>query len=134
MADSEKREFPNPFDFNSFEPVTLVELRMRQLSGRIRTKPKWWEKVHDGIIVAKWWAEIVEQDRALVAKLWGGEERFQETYGRTEESDGEVKQWPREPITEAQLDYIIEQIKYEAGQWDENTGIFVRFTRLLLAP
>ena len=71
-------DFPSPFDWGAREPITLVELRMRQLSGRIRAKPNWWEKVHDEAIVRKWRAEIVERDAEVVEKLWGGEERFEE--------------------------------------------------------
>ncbi len=37
----------------------------------------------------------------LVDKLWGGEHYF-------ENGDGE-KQWPREPITAPQIDYIFEE-------------------------
>lgn len=40
-------------------------------------------------------------------------------YGRGE------KKWPRDTITDAQLDYIFDQLKYEASQRDPSTGIFV---------
>ncbi|KAI0323563.1 hypothetical protein GY45DRAFT_602048, partial [Cubamyces sp. BRFM 1775] len=109
-------EFPSPFFFKEREPVTLVELRMRTLSGLIRSKPNWWTKVNDADIVAKWQQEMVDQDRATVDQLWGGEERFE--HGRGE------KQWPRDPITDAQLAYIFDQLRYEAGRYDEVTGIF----------
>ena len=115
MEDDTK--FPSPFDFNDFPPITLVELRMRFYSGKIRSKPLWWEKVHDPAIVARWRAEIVENDRIAVEKFWGGDEQF-------EVGDGE-KQWPRDPISDAQLDYILDEIKHEASKRDEETGIFV---------
>ncbi|KAI0750435.1 hypothetical protein C8Q74DRAFT_1211997 [Fomes fomentarius] len=89
---------------------------MRQFSGNIRAKPNWWDKVKDTVIVAKWRQEIVDQDRQLVGELWGGEEYF-------EHSDGE-KQWPREPITAAQIDYIFAELEYVASQRDPETGIF----------
>ncbi|TFK85153.1 hypothetical protein K466DRAFT_588338 [Polyporus arcularius HHB13444] len=36
--------FPSPFEFNARDPLTLVELRMHNLSGMIRQKARWWEK------------------------------------------------------------------------------------------
>ncbi|KAI0663680.1 hypothetical protein C8Q70DRAFT_1042365 [Cubamyces menziesii] len=89
---------------------------MRTLSGVIRSKPNWWSKVRDASIVTKWRQEIVNQDRTIVDKLWGGDERF-------EHGDGE-KKWPRDPITDAQLAYIFDQLEYEASRYDEATGIF----------
>ncbi|KAH9894735.1 hypothetical protein C8Q73DRAFT_745225 [Cubamyces lactineus] len=89
---------------------------MRTFSGAIRSKPNWWTKVHDADIVAKWRQEMVDQDRATVDELWGGEERLE--HGRGE------KQWPRDPITDAQLAYIFDQLRYEAGRYDEATGIY----------
>ena len=77
-SDSGTRKFPTPFDFNDFPPITLVELRMRFYSGKIRAKPLWWEKVHDEGIVAKWRAEIVENDGEMVARFWGGDKRTKE--------------------------------------------------------
>ncbi|KAH9850841.1 hypothetical protein C2E23DRAFT_734061 [Lenzites betulinus] len=105
---------------------------MRQFSGMIRGKPNWWEKVHEANIVAKWRAEMVDQDRATVDRLWGGDGRFE--YGRGE------KKWPREPITDAQLDYIFDELRYEADQRDATTGIFrtaipkVHESRSLIPP
>ncbi len=110
--------FPSPFVFIPREPVTLVELRMRRFAGLVRAKSDWWKKVQDAGLVAKWRAEIVEQDRATVEQFWG-------YHGRYEFGSGE-KQWPRDPITDAQLDYIFDQLKYEAGQLDTTAkGIFV---------
>lgn len=111
-------EFPSPFIFKGNNiPITLVELRMRRFSGMIRAKLGWWEKVHDTELVAKWRAEMVEQDRSAVNAFWGGEGRYD--YGRGE------KKWPRDTITDAQLEYIFDQLKYEASQRDPTTGIFV---------
>ena len=128
MAGSKKKlsreprtDFPSPFNFRSYSgPITLVELRMRQLSGRIRTKPNWWDKVHDDTIVAKWRGEIVEQDAALVDKLWSGEERFNDG-----SDDAKPKLWPRDPITDAQLDYVFDELRHDAAQRDPETGIYV---------
>ncbi|OBZ78275.1 hypothetical protein A0H81_02673 [Grifola frondosa] len=108
-------EFPSPFDRSNCFPITLVELRMRTFSGQIREKPRWWEKVHNPEIMAKWRKEIVEQDEAVVNRFWGGEERFNE--GRGE------KKWPRDNITDAQLDYIFDELRYLACQADLETGI-----------
>ena len=110
-------DFPSPFVFRARDPVTLVELRMYQFSGNIREKPRWWEKVHDATIVSKWRQEIVDQDRAMVDELWGGEKRF--------EDGDDAKKWPRDYITDAQLDYIFDQLRYDAGRRDEETGIYV---------
>ena len=117
-------QFPSPFTFISRDPITLIELRMRTFSGIIRSKPNWWEKVQDPQLVATWRQEMVEQDRETVERLWGGEERFKHGRG--------TKQWPRDPITEAQLDYIFDQLKYDAAQRDLETGIYVSIRVLLL--
>ena len=111
-------EFPSPFTFKEREPTTLVELRMRLFSSKIRSKPDWWDKVNDAAIAQKWREEMIEQDRALVERLWGGEERL------INWEDG-AKKWPRERITPAQLDYIFQELKYEAARRDPETGIFV---------
>ncbi|EIW52510.1 uncharacterized protein TRAVEDRAFT_134541 [Trametes versicolor FP-101664 SS1] len=60
-----------------------------------------------GLIRAKpeWWKKV--QDAALVVK-WRAE----------------MKQWPRDPITDAQLDYIFDQLKYEARLDTTAQGIF----------
>ncbi|RPD53860.1 hypothetical protein L226DRAFT_472741 [Lentinus tigrinus ALCF2SS1-7] len=62
--------FPSPFEFHVRDPITLVELRMRKLSGMVRQKPRWWEKVHDNALVAKWRAEMVEYDRVARENAW----------------------------------------------------------------
>ncbi|KAI0755810.1 hypothetical protein C8Q74DRAFT_1452369 [Fomes fomentarius] len=112
---SPREEFPSPF-----------------FSGKIRSKPNWWEKVSDAAIVAKWRQEIVDEDRQLVDRLWGGEEYF-------EDGDGQ-KKWPREPITPAQVDYIFAELAHVASQRDPETGIFatsvqkVYESRSLISP
>ncbi|KAI9060912.1 hypothetical protein FKP32DRAFT_1577024 [Trametes sanguinea] len=90
---------------------------MRHLSCDIRAKPDWWTKVHDPAIVAKWRAEVIEQDAEVVESFWGGEKRFDD--GRGE------KLWPRDPITVAQLDYIFDELRYDASRRDEATGIYI---------
>lgn len=111
--------FPSPFAFNKHEPIALVQLRMHWFSGKIRSKPNWWEKVNDPDIVAKWRQEIVEQDSTFVDQFWGGEKRVEEP------DEDHPKPWPRDPITSAQLDYIFEELQYVASQRDPVSGIFV---------
>ncbi len=113
-------QFPSPFEFNFRHPISLVELRMWKLSGQIRSKPNWWNKVQDPELVAKWREEMVEQDAAIVDRFWGGPKRLASDLTSTAE-----KQWPRSQITDAQLDYIFDQLRYEATRYDADTGIFV---------
>ena len=110
-------KFPSPFEFQKCQPVTLVELRMRQFSGKVRQKVGWWEKVFDTTIASKWRDEMIEQDRVLVDKLWGREEKFRA-------GDGE-KKWPRDPITAAQVDYVFDELRYDASRLAPGVGIYV---------
>lgn len=55
-------ELPSPFTFILNNPVPLVELRLRRFARTIRDKPRWWEKVHNAEIVARWTREIVEHE------------------------------------------------------------------------
>ncbi|KAI9061577.1 hypothetical protein FKP32DRAFT_1575681 [Trametes sanguinea] len=110
-----KRTFPSPFTFIINNPVPLVELRLRRFAREILEKPRWWEKVFDEDIVARWKREFVEHDRAMVEQYWGGEKRLEE--GRGE------KQWPRDPITEPQLRYLFDELRYLTTQRDGMTGI-----------
>ncbi|RPD53852.1 hypothetical protein L226DRAFT_495143 [Lentinus tigrinus ALCF2SS1-7] len=105
--------FLSPFEFNVRDPITLVELRLRGLSGMIRQKPRWWEKVQDDVLVAKWRAEMIEYDRVARAKEWPVHQ--EEFYG--------PKRWPRDALTDIQLDYVFDELRYLAGQRDEKTGI-----------
>ena len=109
--------FKSPFGMNDLAPISLVELRMRWFSSKVRCKPEWWRKVHDDEIVAKWRREMVEHDAVMVDKFWGGEKYYDSGHGE--------KQWPREKLTDVQLDYIFDELRYEAGRYDEQTGIFV---------
>ncbi|KAI0668084.1 hypothetical protein C8Q78DRAFT_1048309 [Trametes maxima] len=115
QPETARANFPSPFQFNGHKPITLVELRMRKFSGMIRSKPGWWEKVRNTDLVAKWREEMVEQDRIAVEKLWGGDERYNYT---------SQKKWPRDPVTDAQLEYVFDQLRYEAERYDPITGIF----------
>ncbi|KAI0366059.1 hypothetical protein BV20DRAFT_688499 [Pilatotrama ljubarskyi] len=114
-AEDKTPVFPSPFTFILNNPVPLVEMRLRRFSGEIRDKPRWWEKVYDAEIVSRWTREIIEHDRAMVEQFWGGGKRY-------EEGSGE-KQWPRDPITEAQLRYLFDELRYLANHRDEETGI-----------
>ncbi|PIL34617.1 hypothetical protein GSI_03396 [Ganoderma sinense ZZ0214-1] len=109
-------KFPSPFEFAKRQPITLVELRMRQFSGKVRQKVGWWKKVFDTTIASKWRNEMIEQDRVFVEKLWGGEERFRAGNGE--------KKWPRDRITAAQLDYIFDELRYDASQFVPGVGIY----------
>ncbi|KAH9915922.1 uncharacterized protein BXZ73DRAFT_92541 [Epithele typhae] len=113
------KPFLTPFDYNYIDPITLVETRMRYYSGKIRAKPLWWEKIHDSTIAAKWRAEMVEHDRVTHDGLWGGERRFDE-----DDEEGHAKKWPRDPLTDAQIEYIFDELVYEASVLDPSTGIF----------
>ncbi|EIW62540.1 uncharacterized protein TRAVEDRAFT_115077 [Trametes versicolor FP-101664 SS1] len=108
-------EFPSPFTFILNNPVPFVELRLRRFARTIRDKPNWWEKVHDPNIVARWTREVIEHDLTMVEQFWGGERRYDEGAGE--------KQWPRDPITDAQLAYLFDELRYLASQRDEETGI-----------
>ena len=118
-------QFPSPFEFPGHLPVTLVELRMRQFSGKIRQKANWWEKVHDADIVSKWRREMTEQDHILVDQYWGGEERYNP-------GDGE-KLWPRDEITPAQLDYVFDELRYDACQLQQGLAFYVSTADTLLS-
>ncbi|KAI0642313.1 hypothetical protein C8Q79DRAFT_1013602 [Trametes meyenii] len=102
--------FRSPFAPVRHDPLPLLELRLRWLSATIQEKPRWWEKVRDFIIVSRWTSEIVEYDRTMVDKLWGGEKWY-------DVGEGE-KQWPRERITGAQLGYLFGELEYIASQRD----------------
>ncbi|RPD53854.1 hypothetical protein L226DRAFT_548383 [Lentinus tigrinus ALCF2SS1-7] len=104
--------FPSPFRFQERDPCTLIELRMRYLSGKIRAKPNWWEKINDATLVSKWRQEMVDQDRAAIEKVWGLEE------------ESTLKHWPRDLVTDTQLDYIFDELRYVASRRDEATGIY----------
>lgn len=96
--------FRTPYEFHKRDPVTLVELRMRKLSNIIRQKPRWWEKLNDNALVARWRATFVKLDqrnRQNMVALWPGD------------------------ITDAQLDYVFDELKWVASQLESTTGIHV---------
>nr|VWO98931.1 Kinesin motor protein [Ganoderma boninense] len=107
-------EFPSPFDCSDELPAALVELRIRWFAGAIREKPEWWNKVFNQAITDKWRDEILEQDAATVDKFWAGDERYRKAV---------KKQWPRDKITKAQLDYLFDELQYLASQRIPETGI-----------
>ncbi|TBU59743.1 hypothetical protein BD310DRAFT_905697 [Dichomitus squalens] len=115
MSQSEL-EFRSPFEAITRDPLTLIELRMRWFSGKIRAKPTWWKKVYDEEIVTKWCKEIIEHDAAMVERFWSGDEYWKT--GRGE------KQWPRDKITNVQLNYLFDELRYDASRYDDETGIF----------
>ncbi|KAG9048186.1 hypothetical protein FS837_000532 [Tulasnella sp. UAMH 9824] len=63
-----KIKFPFPFtDFESYNEdgdtaLTLVDLRMIELSYALRGKPSWWAKIKDPAIRSKWKAEALEHE------------------------------------------------------------------------
>ncbi|KAH9940085.1 uncharacterized protein BXZ73DRAFT_43335 [Epithele typhae] len=92
---------------------------MAYYSGKIRAKPLWWEKINDSTIAAKWRAEMVEHDRITHDGLWGGERRFD-----LDDETGGAKKWPRDPLTDDEIEYIFDELVYEASMRDPATGIF----------
>jgi len=65
--------FPHPFYAGSYglgcPPKTLIELSMMYLSGVIRSKSKWYEKMKDETIRNKWQQEALEQDQLTVKQI-----------------------------------------------------------------
>jgi len=55
----------SPFKVGEYEdgltPLSKLELKLRELSGAIRSKPQWFEKRNNPEIVAKWKQEALEQ-------------------------------------------------------------------------
>ncbi|KAH9923935.1 uncharacterized protein BXZ73DRAFT_50735 [Epithele typhae] len=100
---------------------------MRGYSGKIRSKPLWWEKIHDATVVARWREEMIAHDRENVERYWGGAHRFRLYMKKPKEGywfDGLVKLWPRDPLSEVQIGYIFDELLYEATRRDPTTGIF----------
>ncbi|KAI0750522.1 hypothetical protein C8Q74DRAFT_1320424 [Fomes fomentarius] len=96
--------FRTPYEFHKRDLVTLVELRMRKFSNIIRQKPRWWEGVNDSAHVARW--------RAMLVKL---DQRRQKSFG--------AQPCPCQPITDDQLDYVFDELKWAASQVESTTGI-----------
>ena len=66
-------DYPTPFrvaDYKSGEPpLTKLEMRLRALGSEIRAKPRWWLKVHDEALVAKWRAEATAASHVSEAEF-----------------------------------------------------------------
>ena len=120
--------FPSPYIFHRRDPLTLVE---RSLLGLIRQKPRWWEKVQDEALVAKWRAEMVELDRIACAQEWKPIALRPEEHGWFDEDENcwydppRNKRWPSKNVTDAQLDYVFAELRWAASQVEHNTGIHV---------
>ena len=50
-------------------PLTKLEMRLRALGSEIRAKPRWWLKVHDEALVAKWRAEATAASHVSEAEF-----------------------------------------------------------------
>ena len=118
-------QFPSPFEFHEFLPATSIELRMRQFSGKIRQRANWWEEINDSEVVSKWRREMIERDRVLVAQHCAEEERYHPGNGE--------KTWPRDEITSAQLNYIFDELKYDAHQLQQGLAFYVSVARALIS-
>ncbi|KAH9925687.1 uncharacterized protein BXZ73DRAFT_91092 [Epithele typhae] len=92
---------------------------MAYYSGKIRAKPLWWEKIRDSAVAAKWRAEMIDHDRATHDGFWGGERRSDES-----DKEGRAKKWPRDPLSDGQIEYIFDELVYEASVREKTTGIF----------
>ncbi|KAH9940059.1 uncharacterized protein BXZ73DRAFT_43212 [Epithele typhae] len=102
---------------------------MRYFAGIIRSKPSWWENIHDPVTVKKWRDEMVEHDRVTHDELWGGDLRFKLYKKKANDGErgrrrGDVKWWPRELLTEAQIKYIFDELLHAASKRDPSTGVF----------
>lgn len=69
---------------------------MLEVSYAIRSKPRWWEKVKDPEIRAKWKKEALEQD------VWAGR------------------------LQEGEIDYLLDELEMYEKMRDEVTGVQVR--------
>ncbi|KAG8916500.1 hypothetical protein FRC01_003115 [Tulasnella sp. 417] len=94
-----KITFPFPFtDFRAKEPsvdkaLTLVDLRMIELSYALRSEPSWWIKIKDPAIRSSWKAESLERE------IRG------------------------DKLQEAEVDWVLDEIEDYARMRDEETGI-----------
>jgi len=76
--------------------MKLAEQRMIRLSYALRSKPSWWMKYKDPVIRTKW------REEALLQDMFGGK------------------------LTEAEVDYVLDELEGYDGMRDERTGIEVR--------
>jgi hypothetical protein len=74
----------------------LAELRMINMSYALRSKPSWWIKYKNPEIRAQWRGE------ALVQQVFGGK------------------------LTEAEVDYVLDELEGHEKLRDEKTGVQVR--------
>ncbi|KAG9028509.1 hypothetical protein FS837_003856 [Tulasnella sp. UAMH 9824] len=94
-----KVEFPFPFtDFDSYDDdgdraLTLVDLRMIELSYALRSKPSWWTKIKDPVVRSKWKAEALEH----------------EIHG--------------DKLKEAEIEWVLDEMEDYTNMRDEETGI-----------
>ncbi|KAG8894567.1 hypothetical protein FRC01_012890, partial [Tulasnella sp. 417] len=90
-----------PFPFTTFEAntqdgdtaLTLVDLRMIELSYALRSKPSWWTKINNLVIRSRWRAEALEHE------IQG------------------------DKLKEAEVDWVLEELEDYTKMRDENTGI-----------
>ena len=89
--------------------------------------------------LAKWRAEMVAYDGAKVQDVWRDpvelweEEMGEQATGVRDLGKGNdkwtTKRWPRDRLTDAQLDYIFAELKHAASLVKEETGIHVSTER-----
>ncbi|KAG9024291.1 hypothetical protein FS837_005421 [Tulasnella sp. UAMH 9824] len=90
-----------PFPFTNFEAynqdgdtaLTLVDLRMIELSYVLRSKPSWWTKIKDPAVRSQWKAEALEY------QIRGGK------------------------LKEAEIEWVLDELEDYAKMRDEATGI-----------
>ncbi|KAG8900478.1 hypothetical protein FRC01_010123, partial [Tulasnella sp. 417] len=90
-----------PFPFTTFEAnsqdgdtaLTLVDLRMIELSYALRSKPSWWTKINDLAIRSRWRAEALEHE------IQG------------------------DKLKEAEVDWVLDELEDYAKMRDEKTDI-----------
>ncbi|KAF9644280.1 hypothetical protein BDM02DRAFT_3150579 [Thelephora ganbajun] len=93
-----------PFDIHEdtdqgkHHPKTIVEMRMCAMSHAIREKPRWWEKIKDTEIMARWRKEALEQ---------------------------QVPSPRHRKLTDVMIDYVLDELHGYAALRDEETGIEV---------
>lgn len=117
--------FPTPFAPVLRHPTLLLEQRIRRFAREIKEKPYWWEKVRNPEIVARWTQEVVAHDVKTVKDLWSGDQRYEAFFPDPNNQSRQLeKMWPRDPITDAQLHYLFDELRYHADQRDTDTGIY----------
>ncbi|OCH91966.1 hypothetical protein OBBRIDRAFT_802898 [Obba rivulosa] len=115
----QKPGFPSPFDYIQNEYVPLIEQRMRKFASEITEiteKPRWYEKVLD---------DAIEQDDELLKKLsWETKDSSDLDKGAHYWQKREAtQQWPRDRVTDVQLNWVFDYLRWAACQRDSATGI-----------